>query len=417
MSALIALLSHILFLLLLPAAWRRNQSSDYATFYEPVAHNIVSGRGLFLASRPALRYPPGIPMLFAATFLAADTLHMDRSTGLRILEAVLSALTSVLVCLVAMLVLSWRVALVASALWSTYPFHLWLTKQPDPTSVFSLLLLSSVFLFLKWSADGRHSATYGSLLGMLLGIAAIIKPIAIGLPLLIAGLAWICAIPCRTRQRALFCFCVGVAYLAPIAPWEIWAKQVSGQWIPLCTNVPNVLIDGLTLGTVRGLKPGWMPQPVHSFTHDAVADYKDLKTTRNIAKFVMAEIRDRPAVFAQLLLIKAARSWYSNESRTFEKGIIVIQLLYLPWVILGMRALSKGDRQKRNFLWIAIAITLYFWAMTTLISLPDLRYLVPAVSLLVIVMAVAVDAVGLRSRQSTLFSGGRARAAQLPCSL
>jgi hypothetical protein len=411
MSALIALLSHILFLLLLPAAWRRNQSSDYATFYEPVAHNIVSGRGLFLASRPALRYPPGIPMLFAATFLAADTLHMDRSTGLRILEAVLSALTSVLVCLVAMLVLSWRVALVASGLWSTYPFHLWLTKQPDPTSVFSLLLLSSVFLFLKWSADGRHSASYGSLLGLLLGIAAIIKPIAI------VGLAWICAIPCRARQRALFCFCVGVAYLAPIAPWEIWAKQVSGQWIPLCTNVPNVLIDGLTFGTVRGLKPGWMPQPVHSLTHDAVADYKDLKTTRNIAKFVMTEIRDRPAVFAQLLLIKAARSWYSNESRTFEKGIIVIQLLYLPWVILGMRALSKGDRQKRNFLWIAIAITLYFWTMTTLISLPDLRYLVPAVSLLVIVMAVAVDAVGLRSRQRTLFSGRKARAAQLLCSL
>jgi 4-amino-4-deoxy-L-arabinose transferase-like glycosyltransferase len=299
-SAIVALLSHILFLLFLPSDLKRTSSPDYVKFYEPVAQTLASGGGFFLASRPALLYPCGIPIMYAATFRAADRLHLARSTGLRILEALLLTLTSVLVSLLALLILSWRVALVASAMWSTYPFHLWLTKQPDSTSVFSLLLLFAVLLFVRWSTDGRRCVQYGCLAGLILGIAALIKPIAIALPVIFAGLACVCVIPCRPRQRALFSFCMVVAYLLPISPWEVWAREVSGQWIPLCTNGPNVLIDGLTLGSVRGVKPVWMPQNVRALTQDAVEHYKDLKTTGSIANFLIAKIREEPRVVAQL---------------------------------------------------------------------------------------------------------------------
>ena len=390
-SAAVALLSHILFLVLLPGDLQRTPSPDYVKFYEPVAQTLASGSGFFLASRPALLYPCGIPIMYAATFRAADTLHIARSTGLRILEALLLTLTSVLVSLLALLILSWRVALVASAMWSAYPFHLWLTKQPDPTSAFSLLLLFGVLLFVRWSTGGRRSVQYGCLVGLLLGIAALLKPIAIALPVIFAGLAYICVIPCRQRQRALFSFCMVVAYLLPISPWEVWAREVSGQWIPLCTNGPNVLIDGLTLGTVRGAKPVWMPQNVRALTEDAVEHYKDLKTTGSIAIFLIAKIREEPEVVAQLFLIKAARSWYGNESHAFEKWVAVIQLLYLPFVIFGAREMFRGDRQHRNFLLIVAAIALYFWAITTFTALPELRYLVPAMSFVMIIAAVAFD--------------------------
>ena len=394
-SAIVALLSHILFLLFLPSDLKRTSSPDYVKFYEPVAQTLASGGGFFLASRPALLYPCGIPIMYAATFRAADRLHLARSTGLRILEALLLTLTSVLVSLLALLILSWRVALVASAMWSTYPFHLWLTKQPDSTSVFSLLLLFAVLLFVRWSTDGRRCVQYGCLAGLILGIAALIKPIAIALPVIFAGLACVCVIPCRPRQRALFSFCMVVAYLLPISPWEVWAREVSGQWIPLCTNGPNVLIDGLTLGSVRGVKPVWMPQNVRALTQDAVEHYKDLKTTGSIANFLIAKIREEPRVVAQLLLIKAARSWYGNESHAFEKWVVVIQLLYLPFVIFGVREMSRGDRQRTNFLLIVAAMVLYFWAMTTFTALPELRYLVPAMSFVMIIAAVAFDTLAI----------------------
>src|ERR1700675_4891509 len=85
-SAAVALLSHIVFLLLLPSAWQRNQSLDYEKYYEPVAQSLASGGGFFLASRPALLYPCGIPIMYAATFCVADTLHIPRHTGLQIFE-------------------------------------------------------------------------------------------------------------------------------------------------------------------------------------------------------------------------------------------------------------------------------------------------------------------------------------------
>jgi hypothetical protein len=213
---------------------------------------------------------------------------------------------------------------------------------------------------------------------------------------MVVWLACICVVPCRPRQRALFSSCVIVAYLIAILPWEIWARKVSGQWIPLGTNGPNVLIDGLTLGTVRGVKPVWIPQDVRALTQDAVGHYKELKTTGSISKFLITKAREEPTVVAQLFLIKAARSWYGSESHAFEKWVLVIQLLYLPFVIFGAREMLSGDGQQRNFLLTVTAITLYFWAITTLTALPDLRYLVPAVSLVMIVAAVAFYSLAIK---------------------
>jgi hypothetical protein len=412
-SAVVALLSHILFLLLLPGDLKRTPSPDYVKFYEPVAETLASGGGFFLASRPALLYPCGIPIMYAATFRAADMLHIARSTGLRILEALLLTLMSALITLLALLILSWRVALVASAMWSTYPFHLWLTKQPDPTSAFSLLLLFGVLLFVRWSIDGRRCVQYGCLVGLILGIAALLKPIAIVLPVIFAGLACICIIPCRPRQRALFSFCMVAAYLLLISPWEVWARKVSGQWIPLCTNGPNVLIDGLTLGTVRGVKPVWMPQSVRALTQDAVEHYKDLKTTGSIANFLIVKIREEPKVVAQLFTIKAARSWYGNESHAFEKWVVLIQLLYLPFVVFGVREMSRSKTARhRNFLLIVAAITLYFWAITTFTILPELRYLVPAMSFVMIIAAVALDTLAINCLQRLSSARRRAKLVQ-----
>jgi len=407
-SVAVALLSHILFLLFLPRDLQRTSSPDYVTFYGPVASTLVAGGGFFLASKPALLYPCGLPILYAATFRIADALHIARNMGLRILEALVLALTSLLVSLLALVTMSWRVSLAASIIWSTYPFHLWLTKQPDPTSVFSLLLLLAVFSFVSWSIEGHRPVQYGAMLGLVLGSAALIKPLAIALPVVFAVLACICIVPCRRRQRAIFSICMFVAFLLPISPWELWARKVSGQWIPLCTNGPNVLIDGLTLGTVRDLKPGWMPQDVRALTQDAVKHYGDLKTTRSIANFVIAKIRKEPKVVAELFLVKAARSWYGNESHTFEKWVVLLQMFYLPFVIFGAREMFKGNRQQRNLLSIIAAVVLYFWAVATFTALPELRYLVPAMSLVMIVAAVAFDALAIQCSHN--HSGARSPA-------
>src|SRR6266498_5172466 len=85
---------------------------------------------------------------------------------------------------------------------------------------------------------------------------------------------------------------------------------------------------------------------------------------------MVVQIRERPESVIKLFLVKAVRSWYSNESHTLEKWVAVIQLFYLPFVIFGMRIVWRGGRQHKNFLLVAMGITLYFWMMTVITALP-----------------------------------------------
>src|SRR5207245_11461120 len=73
-SGIVAILAHATFLLLLPAAWQKNQSSDYVEYYEPVAQKLAAGAGLVLDSKPALRYPRDTPLLYAVTFCISASL-------------------------------------------------------------------------------------------------------------------------------------------------------------------------------------------------------------------------------------------------------------------------------------------------------------------------------------------------------
>jgi 4-amino-4-deoxy-L-arabinose transferase-like glycosyltransferase len=400
LSAVVALVAHLLFLLLLPQPWRRNQSSDYNGYYEPLAQSLIAGNGFYLHSKPALTYPPGIPMLYASAFWAARQVDLSEAKTLRIVEGFLVAFSAVLVCVLAMRFFRWRVALLASGLWSTYPFHLWLTKQPDPTSLFSVLLLSSVLLFFAWSSGSCRTqigVRYGVLLGLILGITALIKPFSIGLPLAFVALASVSPIRGPRRSRIVFSACLLITYAATISPWEIWAWHVGGHWIPLCTNGPNALIDGLTFGTERGLPQISLPEGARALVDDAAAHYPQLKSTSSIAHFVLTKVRETPTAVLELLLVKAARSWFGNESHTLERWIAIIQLLYLPFLLLGTRTVWKyGDAPQKNFALLAIVITAYFWIMTTVTAEAILRYMVPVTCVLVVFVAISFEFLSTR---------------------
>ena len=397
LSAVVALVAHLLFLLLLPQPWRRNQSSDYIQYYEPVAQSLIAGNGFYLHSKPALTYPPGIPMLYAAAFWAARRVDVSEANALRIVGGFLLTVSAVLVCLLAMRFFRWRVALLASGLWSTYPFHLWLTKQPDATSLFSVLLLTSALLFFAWSSKTQNGIRYGVLLGLILGVTALVKPFSIGLPLAFVALAGVSPISGQRRSRIVFSACLLITYAATISPWEIWAWHVGGHWIPLCTNGANALIDGLTFGTERGLPQVALPEGARALVRDAASHYPQLKSTSSIAHYILTRVRQTPIAILELLLVKAARSWFGNESHTLERWIAIIQLVYLPFLLLGARTVWKyGDAPQKNFALLAIVFTAYFWIMTTVTAEAILRYMVPVNCLLVVFVAVSFEFLSTR---------------------
>src|SRR5947208_17014353 len=55
-SGIGAILAEAAFLVLLRAAWQKNQGSDYVEYYEPVAQKLAACRGLVLGAMPALLF-------------------------------------------------------------------------------------------------------------------------------------------------------------------------------------------------------------------------------------------------------------------------------------------------------------------------------------------------------------------------
>ena len=411
LCALTAVSAHVVFIRFLPAPWEAGRSADFRTYYGPVAERLAGGKGLSLPSgKPAVRYPPGIPLLYGATFWTAHKIGVGNASGTRILQGIFVVAGAVLIAAIAFAIFPFRVALLACLLWSTYPLQLWLTRQPSGMNAFCVLLFLSVFLFLRWAKSGRYSLFYGALVGASLGLTSLVKPFAIALPVVFAILAWLCSVPCSWRKRAVFSSCVVVMYAMAISPWEIWARRATGHWIPLSTDGPAAMVDGLSFELVRHTK-GEVPLPpdVRSVARDVAENSKRFTNAGSVARFLIGEARERPASVGHLFLIKAGRSWYGNDSHTHEKWIALIQFVYLPLVLFGARLAWSNGTGKRNFLLVAGALTLYYWMVTTFVALSIVRYMIPASGLLMILAGIGLESVVAHCWMALGSASGRLR--------
>src|SRR5262249_26132349 len=107
---------------------------------------------------------------------------------------------------------------------------------------------------------------------------------------------------------------------------------------------------------------------------------------RTMASVVWREFRLHPAAVMKIFALKLARSWYGTDSRRKEGLILLIQIGYLALISWGGWRAWKLGGIHRTFAAGAILIALYFWSMTFLV-LSILRYMVPAMGVLFVLMA------------------------------
>ena len=99
------------------------------------------------------------------------------------------------------------------------------------------------------------------------------------------------------------------------------------------------------------------------------------------ARVVFEEGRKRPLAMIKLLLRKVARSWYATDSQRFENIIMALQAPFLLVFVLGGLVAGQRGPEPRMLAQGAWILVFYFWCMCA-ITLPLLRYMVPAVGLL-----------------------------------
>jgi 4-amino-4-deoxy-L-arabinose transferase-like glycosyltransferase len=378
-----AVLVTFVFQLTLPSAWRANESADYRAFYEPVARNILAGEGFALGDEPETMYPPGYPVVLAGVFWFSSALGIPESAVLAVVAAFAMGITSVLLYGLARQLWGPQAALLTPLLWMTYPFTLWLTKQPNSEIPFLVALSGACYMF--WSAALRHhrGRVPYFLCGVLVGIAMLIRPIAMGVGLVLGVLLWLTRRDLEPRARGLLIGVLLAGNLVAVLPWEVWLAHQTGRVVLLSTNGPASVRDGLTFAVNPRVhrEPAKVRAGAARVMRDVMAQSAQLQSLGDIAAVLGVELRTRPLAVADLVALKAARSWYGTDNGRHESAILLIQVAYLIVLMWASRAAWKrggGARQLTVGVWVLV---LYFWAMTV-VALSILRYMVPAIGLL-----------------------------------
>jgi 4-amino-4-deoxy-L-arabinose transferase-like glycosyltransferase len=402
-----------LFWSLLPAAYRENQSTDYTSSYEPVARAILAGRGITDATgETATRYPPGFPLLLAGTWALGRAVGLSDAAALLAFRLLCTGLSAVLLYALARLVWPIWGALLVGVVWAAYPFFLWITKQPNSEVPFIPLFFAT--LVFVWLAVLRRPRAWPLYLvaGGLAGATMLIRPAAVGLGVVLAILVLILARPASRRARLGFATLLLAGNALVIAPWLGGVYAATGEIIPLSSGGTVTLKDGLTFLVVEKeyRQDVAVAADVAALQREFQRRRSEMTSTGKLLAVVLDEARQTPLAFARFTLIKAARSWYGIDSRTFEGPALALQAAYLLLIVWGSvavflprfrLALGQPDEVRRLVAgnWLIVA---YFWAMT-MTAVPLLRYTLPVMGpLFVALPAVYISLRPLLARRRPL---------------
>jgi 4-amino-4-deoxy-L-arabinose transferase-like glycosyltransferase len=386
------------FLVFVPGEWtlEANAKRDYEGYFAPVAANLAAGKGLVTGNgRVATLYPPGYPMMLALLIHLAGWTGLSYETWVAVFTVATMAISAVLLFNLAWRILGLRGAWITVGLWMSYPSALWLSKQPSSDTAFLPFFYGALLLALPLLLDESDSPGLAAGVGALLGVAVLIRPIA----LLAAPLLAVCLAYYGSREswgrRLRPALALLIAYGAMLAPWEVWVWQRTGQWIPASTNGPASISDGLMQAvSLRGYRsPIEVPVGVRLIMEEAQVRQKEhrLHTRGDVLDFFAEAARDRPLQLAQLLWWKAKRAWYgTNAQRDEETWLAWTHAVYLILSIAGAVMLWQGAAGGRRWLAVSGVLVLYYWGMTVLV-LSIVRYMLPAVGLLFVWQAVVLE--------------------------
>jgi hypothetical protein len=380
----------LLFWITLPTTFQ-STNSDYIFLYEPLARNILEGRGFMrLDGEPVIACPPGYPLVLAGIFGFSHFLGLPEETAHSAFTLLSMGLTSAFVFMLARSIWGTFPALISSLIWTTYPFALWFTKLSGSEIPFMVVFYGGVYLF--WYAQLRKSHAWSLYFssGLLVGLAMLIRPIAIGVGFVMGTILWLIRRDMKVSLRLFLIIMILLGNLVAILPWEIWAYFTTGKIVALSTNGTSTISNGLTFAIPldsKSYRQGVnVSQDIELLMRDFHARDSEMQSLGGAITVVKEALQSQPLTVMKLFALKVGRSWYGTDSNRLETLILLIQIPYLALIMWSSKAAWKqGGSAKQLSIGIWL-IVLYFWGMTT-ISISTLRYMAPVMGLLFVLVS------------------------------
>ncbi len=198
-----------------------------ATEYDTIAVNLARGNGY--AMTPGIPTPiraPAYPVLLAAVYSFSG----HSLPAVRWVQALIGALTCLLIYAAGRKFLSERISFLGGVLLAAYPVLIAYTGLILSETLFTFFLAASMYFFARGLVRGDTVSFAGT--GILLGSATLTRPTTILFPFLLAAVIFL-RMPSFRLRRSLIVF---VGFLFIVLPWTIRNYVVFQTVIPVATG-------------------------------------------------------------------------------------------------------------------------------------------------------------------------------------
>lgn len=394
LASLFSIIVVALFWTILPSSFRAAESNDTTTYYLPVALNLLGGQGLTFEGQPATRYPPGYSLMLAGVLGFGAAAQLPATLVLSAFDLICMALATALLYSIACSVWGPNLAWLTVLGWVTYPFTLWLTKQPNVEVPFFLVLYGACAWFWYTLQSPRPTLWSYGLVGVLAGLVMLVRPIAAGLGVVFVIVMWFGQLSMPPRKRIGLGLAMLLGNFMAVLPWQVWLYSQTNEFYILSSGGLPSLRDGLTFTSDAKSyrEPLSVPADIEFLMKEfrSEIDARQMESFGQVIGFWSQAFQRQPGAVLKLYAWKAARSWYATDSARYEIFNAGIQSIYGVLALLATLAAWRQRGQAQLLALTIWIIQVYFWIMTISV-LSILRYMVPAIGLIFLLMPALVQ--------------------------
>jgi 4-amino-4-deoxy-L-arabinose transferase-like glycosyltransferase len=379
--------------------------------YRALADNIRTHHAFSLDSSPpfgpTIRRAPLYPLFLALVAGSEDGISGTRA---RIWQAVLDSLVAAMICLLLHGLVRLRWAVAAGMLYALHPAAMLYASSILSESLFTFLVTLAVTILLFGIRRDKLSWLFAA--GLLMGLAALARPVAAPFFLVVAAAIWWWRKSIRRPVAMAVVF--SVAAVVVMTPWIVRSSVAAGRFVLVSATGPvNFALatapEPWNLNDQSSIwqdEHYWRENPCGRALKEAHTPPESARADEICLHTALADLRTNPQYYVRNRIRQFVRfPLTSFDVATGNPTSFQIALQQRAWTVVGMKlglftvfsllpllagmaGLFAGRRAMEKTLCGAL------WVFTILIHLPgyvEYRYFFPAVPMLLLTAAFAFD--------------------------
>lgn len=354
--------------------------------YDTIAVNIVKGNGFSrVPGTPTFKKP------LYPYFLALIYLILGRNfVVVRIIQAIISSLTCIVVYFIGKEIASKRIGMIASIIAAIYPVFVYLSGLFLTETLFIFLQTLAIYYLIRVVKTPNIKNKAAS--GFLLGLATLTRPILLLFIPFIFVWAWLVF---EEKKVAIINSCIILGFMVlTLLPWTIRNYVASGgKFIPIAVGTGPAFLTGNNPysrdGTPTRLDE--VPEGSNPFALEN-EDLSEIEVDRLYIKRGLIWIKNNPGPFLRSRLQKTLRffDYYSHTRResVSTRYKIIGFLSFVPVLFFGVVGIFLSRKDWRKYSLFYLLIGNYY--ILALIFTSTVRKRSPIIPILIIFASLAL---------------------------